>query len=220
MNSNPRICLLSSGLDRFYETSTNLLKKQLRVELIPIDFYGLFWEPVDLSKLNSFTNGFQKCTVWTSPQRAFENFENVNKAPETNIKNFLSMSWGRYLLFQQMNNYDIWNQYDIFIYCRPDICLNCPLDYNYISSILDKNDLLIPSNGQWRGGVNDQFAVAAQKMSVYLNLFPQIIKYIGESILFHPETMLMHHLKANDVQWATYPIQNFIFRNEDQFALG
>jgi hypothetical protein len=220
MNSLPRICLISSGLDRFYESNTLLLKKQLGLDLIPIDFYGLFWEPVNSLKINAFSNGFHTSTVWTKPQRSFEDFNGINKAPETNTKNFLSMAWGRWLLAQQMKQYEIWDQYDIFIYCRPDVCLNSPINFDELLPILEKFDILVPSNGHHRGGVNDQLAIGGQKMFTYLNLFSEIANYIGEKILFHPETMLLHHLKVHDVQLAAYPFVNFIFRSDTKFDIG
>lgn len=100
-----------------------------------------------------------------------------NKAPETNVKNFLSMIWGRYLLLQKMNEDRIWDEYGIFIYCRPDVCLNSPLDYGYISSALQTYDPIVPSNVQWRGGINDKFAIGGKKISIYLDLLTHIIKY-------------------------------------------
>lgn len=220
MTPVPRICLISSGLDRFYESNTLLLKKQIGVDLVSIDFYGLFWEPVNSLKVNKFLKGFNKSSVWTAPQRIFEDLGNIYKAPETNTKNFLSMAWGRWLLAQQLHLNEIWDQYEIFIYSRPDICLNSMINYNQILQILEKTDIIVPSNGHHRSGVNDQLAIGGRKMFTYLSLFPEIIKYIRENILFHPETMLLHHLKVNDIKIATHPISNFIFRSDTQFNLG
>ena len=220
MNSAPRICFISSGFDRFYDTSTRLLKKQVGLDLTTIDYYGLFWEPVNSLKINEFINGFHKSTVWTAPQRFFEDLAEINKAPETNIKNFLSMTWGRWLLAQQMNQYEIWDKYEIFIYCRPDVCINSLINFDQLLPMLEKTDILVPLNGHHRGGVNDQLAIGGRKMFTYLNLFPQIASYINEKILFHPETMLLHHLKIHNVRLAVYPFESYIFRSDINFQLG
>ena len=216
----PRICVISSGLDRFHEPCTHILKKQIGLDKTPIDFYGMFWQPVNDDKLNQYVQGFANATIWTSPQRSFDDIPNAPKPPETNVKNFLSMIWGKYLLGQQMAEHGIWEKYDIFLYCRPDVCFDNVLDLAALQPHLAEYDLFIPTNGQWRGGINDQVCFGGRKLAVALSLFPEVTRYIQDGVLLHPETMLLHHLTKNGVRLAQFPIQNFIFRSETRFHVG
>jgi hypothetical protein len=215
-----RICVITSGIGRFYDPCTFIVKKQLGLERNSIDFFGLLWEPVNDEQLKSYTNGFRHSTIWSSPQRQFDDLPDVYKAPETILKNFLSMSWGRWLLFQQMTQNNIWEQYDVFIYCRPDVCFNHSLNFSEMSTLLESHDLLVPSNGHWRGGINDQVAFGGRELATYLNMFPKIVQYIGDGVLLHPETMLLHHLNLNGVRHFKLPIVNYLFRSESEFSTG
>lgn len=216
----PRICVLSSGLDRFHKPCSDIFKKQISLSQYPIDFYGMFWQPVNNEKLNDHAQGFRQSTIWTAPQRPFEDLPNLNKPPETNIKNFFSMAWGKWLLGNQMTIDGIWDQYDIFLYCRPDVCFDNSIYLPAIMEHLQSYDIFFPNNGHWRDGVNDQIAFGGRKMEVYLNLFQEILNYITQGIVVHPETMLKHHLLSHGLRIAQYPIQNYIFRDETRFHVG
>jgi hypothetical protein len=218
---NSKICVLSSGLPRFQESCIEIFKKQIGVYSKSVDFYGLFWEPVsDYELKEKYLQGFNKIKIWTYPQRSFDDFPEVYKAPETNVKNFLSMVWGRWLLNRNIVENNLWNDYEIFIYIRPDVCFDNALDLNNLEPILVNNDLLFPSNGHWRNGINDQTFFGGRKLESALTLFGEIVNYVNEGVILHPETMLLHHLIKKNIRIVKYPIQNYIFRSNIAFNIG
>lgn len=216
----PRICVLSSGLDRFHKPCTDIFKKQIALSGTPVDFYGLFWQPVNIDKLGEHLQGFNKAVYWTAPQRQFDEFPDAIKYLETNVNNFLSMIWGRWVLGQQMTLHNLWDQYDIFLYCRPDVCFDRSIDLPSFIKDLEFCDIFVPVNGHWRGGLNDQVCIGNHRISEYLNLFESISLYMKQGVIVHPETMLKHHLLQRGVHIAQYPIQSFIFTDETCFHMG
>jgi dTDP-glucose pyrophosphorylase len=216
----PRICVLSTGLDRFHKSCSDKFKKQIGVHQHPIDFYGMFWQPVDEEKLNNYLKGFNRTIVLSAPQREFPDIPNVLKPPETNVKAFLSMAWGRRLLGHHMTENNLWDQYDLFIYCRPDVCFDHEIDYQQLLHYFESYDLCVPTNGHWRGGVNDQACFSGKMMPIYLNFFADIEKYMKQLIMFHPETLLKHHLVDHGVRIAQYPIRSIIYRDEMNWQPG
>jgi len=80
----------------------------------------------------------------------------------------------------------------IFIFSRADIHFESDLNINYF--IENKNKLFIPF-AESHGGYNDHVAIGSCKnMKVYLTLYNQIKKLLEGGTLFHPETLLLHHL--------------------------
>ena len=130
------------------------------------------------------------------------------------------MIWGRWLLNQQLTEMNIWDQYDIFIYCRPDVCFDNRIYLPSLVQGLAENDILVPTNGHWRDGLNDQVCFGGRKMQVYLNLYQDVIQYVNGGVWMHPETLLKHHLEHHGVRVGQYPLQSFIFRDEAWFHLG
>ncbi len=220
MAGDLRICVISSGLDRFHKPCSDIFKKQIGLDSHPIDFYGLFWKPVNDAKMADHLEGFRSATIWTAPQRTFDDIPNVPKPPETNVKNVLSMLWGKWLLGHHMTLEHVWDKYDLFLYCRPDVCFDNRLNWKLIWESMDNFDLLLTTNGHWRDGVNDQVAIGNRKLEVYLNLFAEFTNYIGEGVILHPETLLKHHLLRQGIRIAQYPAQNVIFRDETRFHIG
>jgi len=221
-NASPRICVISSGLDRVYDNCSDIFKAQIALSKIPIDFYGLFWQPVDNGKMQKHLQGFHKTVLWTAAQREFGDLSSLVKHHETNAHNFFSMAWGKWLLGHHMTEQKIWDQYDVFVYCRPDVCFDAAIDLPSIFRQLQFQDIFIPLNGNdyWEGGVNDQVCFGGRGLSVYLNMFEHIVDYLKEGVVLHPETLLKHHLMKNDVRVAVYPVQSFLFVNETRFHRG
>ena len=216
-----RICVISSGLDRFRKSCGDKFKQQVGVAKHPIDYYGLFWYPVESPIAHDYVKGFRRIVIWTTPQREFNDLpEGVLQAAETKPKNFFSMALGKHLLGDQLTIQHLWEQYDLFIYARPDICFDLQLEYVDIWEQLQSTDLLFPSNGHWRGGVNDQVCIGNRQMKSYLGLFAKLDQYIRDGVMVHPETMLKHHLTVERIRWSSYAVQNYIFRDEDSFQLG
>ena len=106
--------------------------------------------------------------------------------------------------------------YDLYIYTRPDSCLNDNLNLSEVLKELDKFDLLLPKNGHWRNGVNDQFAIGkSAAMKTYLDVYNNLKKYIDNDILFHPETLLKFHLKSNGIKIGYLELDNQLLRAEN-----
>jgi hypothetical protein len=221
MEKHPRVCVISSGIGRFFKRCSDLFHEQLQQTGVQIDFHGLFWEPLDQDGLSHYTKNFRKSEVHTSPIRLFNPCEiTAQKAPETNVGNFFSMAWGRYLLCRKMIDSGGFNRYDIFIYARPDVCLSKPINIAALKEYLTGYDILVPKNGHHRNGMNDQFCIANRQVAAYLSLFEFIPKYINDGVLLHPETMLKHHIATCGVRVAAIQIDSVIFRGETEFQLG
>ena len=82
--------------------------------------------------------------------------------------------------------------------------------------------MFVPQSGNWRGGVNDQFAITDfAVMQIYLSLFNHLQDYyVRDRIPLHPELMLQHHLATNQIQVEKLSCDNVIFRSEYKFGVG
>lgn len=220
MAAPPRICVLSSGLARVYKSCADIVKKQIGLPELPIDYYALFWDMDSITSLQDYTLDFRSSTLWSSPQRDFSEFPDINKAPETKLQNFFSMCYGRWLLAKTMRENGIWDNYDVFLYVRPDVCFDRPIDLAALLEFSNKNYIFLPANGHWRGGFNDQTAWGGRSMEVYLRLFEHLWDYVKEGVLLHPETMLKHHLARSGISVHISSTQSIIFRNETMILLG
>lgn len=81
--------------------------------------------------------------------------------------------------------------YDKVIRARFDLKILDPLVFSD-----ETNEVCIPIGYDWRGGINDTFAYGSRKsMEYYCNLFDYVQSYLKTGkILFHPETLLKHHM--------------------------
>lgn len=86
-------------------------------------------------------------------------------------------------------------KYDFVIRCRFDITLDRPL---IVSSYLPSK-LYLPDSFRWgKNAENDKIAFGSSDfMDKYSNVFDNIDKYYEDGCVFHPETILGHHVSAN-----------------------
>lgn len=98
-------------------------------------------------------------------------------------------------LLMQEYEQKLGEKYDLVIKGRFDINLHDPV-------IVDENPnvISIPPGFDWRGGFNDIFAYGGREAMIhYCNMFDHIESYIVyESVFFHAETLLKHHLINSD----------------------
>ena len=216
-----KVCVLMSGLPRLIINAVNKFYSQLNcLNNSEIQFYAYFWGSEDIAVATSLENIFsEKSRIWF--EDGFEDYDDVvvrKKAPETIVNNVLSMFMARKKLMAACNSLNVFQDgtYDIYIYSRPDSCLSGDLDIGEILKKLDKCDLLIPKNGHWREGVNDQLAIGkSAAMKIYLDVYTNLNKYIDDDVLFHPETLLKYHLKANGIKVGYLELDNHLFRSEN-----
>ena len=217
----PRVCVVTSGQARLFQTCLDLLGNQLGLTQQPVDLLGLFWDDADLDKVRAATTGFRETTIWTHPRVQFsDDLSGYAKPPETNVHNFLSMIWGRRLLLDRLRESGAFERYDLFLFVRLDTCFNRPLDYAAMAAQLQAHDVLLPVNGHWRDGWCDQFVAArAPALQVWLGLADRVKAYLAEGVLLHPETLLKHHLVAAGLRQASL-VTTFIWRGESTFNVG
>jgi hypothetical protein len=215
-----KIVILTSGLPRIFITPLMMMAGQLQLKKITnVSLLGLFWRDLTTIELEFLKILSDDCRVFIEPPRDFSSIRFERTRPEVIASNTLSMHLGRKLLLDKLVKIKV--QIDtsetIYIYLRTDICLTRALNLNdFVNDILMYDSLYIPSGGCWANGWNDQFAIGKYNaISNYLNMYDSIIRYYEKDrIMFHPETLLKHHLKSNHIQVKPLPCSSLIFRGE------
>lgn len=197
-NNERKIAIFFSGrINRTQQTIETLLfmKKKFKIEFfcsindsrVDYDFINLF----DIKKSNY---NFEKHVF---P----ENLKIKNKRPETNINNTMSMFYNWMKNFQLIENFQKKQNmlFDIIINYRSDILSSEFINFDKIENI-NFNTIYIPQGNDW-GGVNDQMAFGNfDSMKKYCEIYKNIQKYNdNDNVIFHPETLLKHHLKCSNV---------------------
>lgn len=131
-----------------------------------------------------------------------------HKARETNLHNVWHMhqAWIKVNLlrrqYQEQENFT----YDLVINGRLDITIN-PIDLKAIyNQLMEKSNsimtILEPLYGYGPNKINDNFTIGLESaMDTYMQIGHSTIKYNDKDrILFHPETLLAHHLKSNKIK--------------------
>jgi len=107
---------------------------------------------------------------------------------ETVPVNSMSMFYGWKLGLQALDGVEA----DLFVKCRMD---NRILPLGADSRFLDRDGLFIPSGGDWRGGLSDQFCSGSREdLSYYLSLFDHLPRYAAVGVPCHPETLVRFHM--------------------------
>lgn len=95
-------------------------------------------------------------------------------------------------------------QYDLVVRARNDIEMSNPIDWNLLKQRLDQNPsyIFVADNhvyGHNGYKINDFFAVSSSRnIHIYCDAVNRLQQYNKENgILFHPETLLCHHLRQN-----------------------
>lgn len=132
-----------------------------------------------------------------------------NRRPESNIYNVHSMLYNKKKCLELVKSYEREHniKYDIVVFFRADI-----LAEESYPLIVPENDnsIYIPAGFDW-GGVNDQIAHGTMAaMEKYVELYDRARVYcLQEGCIFHPETLLAHHIRRNEINLRRF---NFLYR--------
>jgi len=217
-----RVCLVTSGNVRVISPCTEILVKQLDLAAHDVDFYAMFWDDCDLEAARAALPGVRSATMWTTPRVNFvDDLTRYPKPPETVIHNFLSMTWSRLQLRRKLIEEGVFERYDLFVLVRTDTCFGRVLDFAGMDQLLHDHDILLPLNGHWNNGWNDQFCAArASTLQTYLGLFDHIKRYLEEGVLLHPETLLRHHMERHGARRGLLDLVTYLWRSDTVFRVG
>jgi hypothetical protein len=217
-----RICVLTSGNVRVVSPCTEILAKQLGLADNEIDVCAMFWDDCDLEVARAALPGVRSLTMWTTPRVNFvDDLSAYPKAPETVIHNFLSMAWSRIQLRRKLEEEGVFDRYDLFVFVRLDTCFGQSPDFAAMDQLLAHHDVLLPLNGHWNDGWNDQFcATRAPAMRTYLSLFEPLRAYLAEGVLLHPETLLKHHMTRHGLRRGLINLVTYLWRSDTVFRVG
>ena len=217
-----RVCVLTSGNVRVISPCTEILVKQLGVDANEIDFYAMFWDDCDLDAARTALASLNSLTFWTTPRVNFvEDLTAYPKPPETVVHNFLSMTWSRLQLRRKLVEEGVFDRYDLFVFVRLDTCYGQALDFAGMDQLLQGHDILLPLNGHWNNGWNDQFCASrAPVMHAYLGLFEHVKAYLVQGVMLHPETLLRHHMERHRFTRGLLNLVNYLWRSDTAFRVG
>ena len=92
------------------------------------------------------------------------------------------------------------------------------LDGLGMQDIMDCKDCIyIPNHYDYLQGINDRFAFGdSGQMDIYSDLYNHFDYYgVAENVLFHPETMIKHHLDKNRVNIKRTNLRHFTIRGKN-----
>lgn len=173
-------------------------------------FFSLNQAITDLSYVTTFCDALhisrEEC-VSVTPTHTPPIIYTFRKAPETKYDNVWSMYTHNQRAFQLMEAYEQKHgaRFDTVIKYRADLASATPLALP--SSLLQPQTVYIPEVEDW-GGVNDQIALGHRdSMKQYCDAIDNIIPMCQAGTLYHPETLLLAHLRTIHMC-----IQRFPFR--------
>ena len=132
----------------------------------------------------------------------------------TNTHNVWKMFYSLYEVNELKKEHEIKNSfvYDLVIRARPDLMLHGDINLDDIKRRIDENPQLLamPDNTRCgRGNSSDLIAISSSKnIDDYCKLYKYAFEYYNDGIIFHPETLLSHHLSAYNLDYN----QNFGYR--------
>lgn len=128
-----------------------------------------------------------------------------NAAGETNQINCLNMWHNRFVAFSMVSPFDA----EVFCLNRTDILFDAPIPFGECKD----GEIWIPEGNDYREGINDQFCYGTYNaVKDYVSLYLKFEKYHEQGVLFHPETMLLHHLKTLNYEIKRIPVHHKIVR--------
>lgn len=206
-----KIALLLSGQIRSAKKCYNSLYKYIIDPYSP-DIYIDTWD--DRNKIKSSFNGFiendmdidEVIKTFSPVKISIEDLDSENAKYIINIsKNYVSPyseTSVENLFFQYYKIKNVFNlipnpkQYDIIFRTRFDIEFNHFIDFNDFHY----DYIQIPNGWDHRDGINDLVAFGDFKnMSTYCSLYDNIIDYISEGCILHPELILKYHLLKQNI---------------------
>ena len=139
---------------------------------------------------------YQTMKVHFQKMYDFFKFKIHDSPPRTDL-GIISMFYSIYQSNSLKRRYEIQNK------IKFDKVIRIRFDSNFEDKILNletlTEDLCIPNDGDWCGGINDQFAVGSSKdMDIYCDMYNSfsMVKHIP----YHPESMLREYLKIKNIE--------------------
>jgi len=142
---------------------------------------------------NNFLKKFEISDANTQIWPPCNTYDRADSPPEQYFKMFYNI----FKTNQLRTSYEIENnfKYDIVIRTRSDVGLLHEVDVR--NNVPSSNTIIMPGN-QWYGEppCNDQFAIGnSDSMTMYSNIVNHLKEYNDCGVVFHPETLLAHHLQ-------------------------
>lgn len=192
-----KIAILISGR---INNSEELYKNTLEniVQDNEVDFFVSHTKNPNTNVLNDFINLYKPKIILESDE-VYPDVTKYKKRAETNPHNVMCMYLNRLSVFYKFKDYVISNNitYDLIISFRCDLWFEQKIDLGSIVNDTNNNCICIPSGCDY-GGINDQCAFGNMKtMNIYMTFFNQIINFLNNGIILHPETLLKHWLDSN-----------------------
>jgi hypothetical protein len=128
------------------------------------------------------------------------------KRSETNVHRTYSMFFHNKMCYQMILRYQQKYKlnFDVIVKYRTDI----ESTKVFIFDKVEQNTIYIPRGADWANGINDQIAYGdIHSMGWYCECIDHIQKYCKDGIIFHPESLLKHHLN----QSPDFKIERFHF---------
>lgn len=205
-----KIAILLSG--RIYnnlEQYQNILDSL--VQNNDVDFFISYPKNTNKSIVKWVSNTYKPKVLFENPEDYYD-VKNYNKPPETNSHNVMCMYLSRANLCRQFVNYinQTDENYECVISTRMDLFYKIPMNYNDILTyISDEKSIIIPENGDYRNGINDQFSIGnTSSIQTYMNVYYNIKYFLESGVLLHPETLL--RMQLTQMLLSVYRI-NFLY---------
>jgi len=224
-----KVSLLLSGEPRFCTHFDQFVSNIINYDSLEFFFYLWRKSPIELSdkRWNLVADFWRDVDEEKAKEKIIQNlnspkykvidikFENretfiepkiITKAKETNVLNVWQMhnAWSEVdklkCDYEYRNNF----KYDLVINGRFDIVLNQPLDLAKLIKKIKSKIILtpdIPLHGYQGHRLNDCLGIGnSDTISTYMQVVKNELEYNQNGILFHPETLLSHHLRQYKIQ--------------------
>jgi len=127
----------------------------------------------------------------------------------TNVNNLWKMLYSLQKVNELKQNYEIDNRfkYDLVIRTRPDLMLHSNVDLQVIKDSINlyPNIISMPDNTRCGYGTHSSDLMAitsSDNMNIYCDLYNAAKAYNDSGVMFHPETLLSHHLMQHNFNFS------------------
>lgn len=216
------IAVIWCGDIRFYEQTyysykaniLNLIKKGYA-----IDLYASVYKSSQTQKFRSLYDPIaleeqDRKSVEAHIRAQYGDFADESKYnfwPESRLMDCICMHYKMkraYSFFEMTKNKD----YKYVIRMRDKIIFEEQLNDNILNKIQTSYDIFIPQFGDWRGGINDLFAIGfPEAMKKYFSIIDNYDKYLTQGCYFHFENLLGWHLIYNRMNLIREPFDLYIY---------
>jgi len=145
------------------------------------------------------------------PERYYNEIDHrydADKNPITNTSNTLGM-WHNMFVGWCL----VPKTYDVYVKSRCDIILSQKINFELFD--VSGNDIYIPIEGDFCGGVNDRFAIGNYEiMKKYFSIYIEHQNLFQSGLTFHTEYYLTENLKRKGVNIIRFSIKDTIIRGE------